>query len=204
MNADSKAGLTAREALEVLTPDPQDDPEQPTMLKSDLELWSGGTSWVDAEYDERLGEALRPIIPLDPRPLLEPLANGEWYAKGFRSPIEPSSHPEQIPAHLWAVLNLDFDRNAASAGGLEYKGLECFEGRSDHPVSMAPAEKKCRLWLTEKFKAPKSEKKLNCQAAAKDQFEGLSNRGFLRAWTEAMAESTTHTSWHKPGPINSS
>ncbi len=41
---------------------------QATMIKSDLELWSGGTTWVDAEYDERLGEALRPI-PLDLRGL---------------------------------------------------------------------------------------------------------------------------------------
>jgi hypothetical protein len=41
---------------------------QANMVKSDLELWSGGTTWVDAEYDERLGEALRPI-PVDLRGL---------------------------------------------------------------------------------------------------------------------------------------
>ena len=41
---------------------------QANMMKSDLELWSGGTTWVDAEYDERLGEALRPI-PVDLRGL---------------------------------------------------------------------------------------------------------------------------------------
>ena len=41
---------------------------QANMLKSDLELWSGGTTWVDAEYDEKLGEVLRPV-PLDLRGL---------------------------------------------------------------------------------------------------------------------------------------
>ncbi len=30
-------------------------------IRSDVALYSGGITWVDAEYDERLGEALRPI-----------------------------------------------------------------------------------------------------------------------------------------------
>ena len=34
---------------------------QANKIKSDLELWSGAITWVDAEYDERLGEVLRPV-----------------------------------------------------------------------------------------------------------------------------------------------
>ncbi len=34
---------------------------QAHMIKSDLELWDGGTTWVDAEYDEKLGDVLRPV-----------------------------------------------------------------------------------------------------------------------------------------------
>lgn len=31
------------------------------VVRSDISLYAGGTTWVDAEYDERLGEALRPM-----------------------------------------------------------------------------------------------------------------------------------------------
>jgi hypothetical protein len=31
-------------------------------IRSDVALYSGGITWVDAEYDERLGEALRPLM----------------------------------------------------------------------------------------------------------------------------------------------
>lgn len=31
------------------------------VVRSDLNLYAGGTTWVDKEYDEKLGEALRPI-----------------------------------------------------------------------------------------------------------------------------------------------
>ena len=41
---------------------------QAHMIKSDIELWAGGHTWVDAEYDEKLGAALRPV-PLDLRGL---------------------------------------------------------------------------------------------------------------------------------------
>jgi hypothetical protein len=31
------------------------------VVRSDINIYPGGTTWVDAEYDERLGEALRPL-----------------------------------------------------------------------------------------------------------------------------------------------
>jgi hypothetical protein len=31
-------------------------------VRSDLAIYAGGVTWVDAEYDERLGEALRPMV----------------------------------------------------------------------------------------------------------------------------------------------
>ncbi len=30
-------------------------------VRSDMQIFSGGTTWVEAEYDEKLGEALRPV-----------------------------------------------------------------------------------------------------------------------------------------------
>ena len=32
------------------------------VVKGDLALYAGGVTWIDAEYDERLGEALRPLV----------------------------------------------------------------------------------------------------------------------------------------------
>lgn len=32
------------------------------VVRSDVSIYAGGITWVDAEYDERLGEALRPLI----------------------------------------------------------------------------------------------------------------------------------------------
>lgn len=37
---------------------------QADMVRGDAQLYAGGVTWVDAEYDERLGAALRPL-PLD-------------------------------------------------------------------------------------------------------------------------------------------
>lgn len=34
-------------------------------VRSDVSIYSGGVTWVDAEYDERLGEALRPLITVE-------------------------------------------------------------------------------------------------------------------------------------------
>ena len=191
MTGDERDGLTAREALDHIE---AEFPETKPIESSDIELWKGGTTWVDAEYDERFGRFGESL-------LINALIDGTWYATGFRVPAELR---KQIPVNFWSFLVVDYQTNTASGGGHEFVGLEFFEGEPDHPVSMDLAGKKCRLWLTEKFKAPKSEKKLDCQDVAMDQFKGLSNRGFLRAWTEAMSESTTHTSWNKPGPINSS
>lgn len=35
---------------------------QEGVVRSDLAVYDGGVTWVDAEYDERLGEALRPLM----------------------------------------------------------------------------------------------------------------------------------------------
>jgi hypothetical protein len=37
---------------------------QADIIRGDMQLYAGGTTWADSEYDERLGAALRPI-PLD-------------------------------------------------------------------------------------------------------------------------------------------
>lgn len=51
--------LTLLEAGELATRPPLIATKQ--AIRSDLAIYAGGVTWVDAEYDERLGEVLRPI-----------------------------------------------------------------------------------------------------------------------------------------------
>lgn len=52
--------LTLMEAGEVSVRPPLVATQQ--AVRSDVALYAGGITWVDAEYDERLGDALRPLI----------------------------------------------------------------------------------------------------------------------------------------------
>ncbi len=82
----SNQNLTPREAIDLLEPEAEPEPEA-GMVKPDLDdLWSGGTTWVDAEYDERLPLALRPDRRPDDRRLIDRLIAGTWYATGHRVP----------------------------------------------------------------------------------------------------------------------
>ena len=132
---DTKDGLTAWEALELLFPEPEPEPEakSETMIKSDLELWSGGTTWVDAEYDERLG--FRPNLNVPS--FLDLLQEGSWYGTGFRVPVDPTLPRERIKPDLWDILGIDPDNNTASGGGLEYSGLRFYE---ESPRKRKPRE----------------------------------------------------------------
>ena len=78
----NKDGLTAWEAIRLLSPEPEHDP---------LKLFPGGLAYYDMECDPRLRpEAL----------LLDWLCDGAWYAMGLRKPVEPNDQPGHIPAHL--------------------------------------------------------------------------------------------------------
>ena len=129
---DTKDGLTAWEAIQLLFPEPEPEPEakSETMIKPDLEPWSGGTTWVDHEYDERLRESLGPGSAVWPWPAVLSfqglLLEGSWYGKGFRVPVDPTAGRERIQADLFDILSIDLDDNAAAGGGLEYEGLRFF------------------------------------------------------------------------------
>ncbi len=81
-------------------------------------------------------EAKRLVFP---RVLKALLADGSWYATGLRTPIDPNKHSEHIPAHLWDVLNINFEGNTASGGGLEYVRLWVYEGEYERRLTAAPS-----------------------------------------------------------------
>ena len=71
--------LTILEAGEFATRPPMIATEN--AVRSDLQIFSGGVTWVDADYDEKMGEALRPI-QLDER--------GLQFGVGLREDIRKS------------------------------------------------------------------------------------------------------------------
>ena len=93
-------GLTAWEALDLLYPEQPRDPE----VRSDVNLYAGGVTWIDSEYD-------RPKGLSEFEGLLE---DGIWYATGYRS---GSDKREQTPADLWTVLSINRDGDSASGIG---------------------------------------------------------------------------------------
>ena len=142
--------LTAREALAILEPEPAEE-----IIKSDLELWSGGWTWVDAEYDEKLRE----VLGLGFVRLVDALIAGTFHATGYRGPVVPESQMEDIPSHLWKVLELDQDGKAASGGGLEYFGLEFHEdtgpATSDPELPLRPNSERAYKERVTKFRETK-------------------------------------------------
>ena len=131
MATKSKDGLTAWEAIRLLSPEPGRDPLE--FFPGD-QLFAGAATWVDRAYDTRLRPEAR---------LLDRLADRAWYAMGLRKPFEPNDQPEHIPAHLWDVLDLHLDANVASGGGLEYHGLRFYESEGIvKPPEPAEAERR--------------------------------------------------------------
>ena len=195
-----KRGLTAREAIKHLTPPlTREDREQIDRVNSDFGLWSGGTTWVDAEYNEKYGEVFA-----GPQPLLDKLANGAWYARGYREPVEPSSKEERVQVKLWRVLNLDVEANTASGGGLKYVGLLFYEGHRDGtkisprgPVRLGDL----RTWMEKRVaslrEAGERSSVRDDEKAARKRFKGHS---ISRDWiTKLRDELPVPAEWSTPG-----
>ena len=106
------------------------------VVKSDIELFAGGRTWVDELYDERLGEALRPLtqdlrgIPLsqemraDTRGILQAC----FYLNKLR-PFTPTTDP-QMTAFQAGQIVADYIRQALplfEPMEMEYNGGLCKE-----------------------------------------------------------------------------
>ena len=123
----NKRGLTAWGAVRQLLLEAEME------IKPDRDLRSGGTTWVDTEYYKKYG-----LLQL-----LDWVADGTWYAKGRRTPLDPNKQDEHIPKHLWAVglLKMYPDDNTVSGGGLEYIRVLYYEGEHKPVVMKAPRPK---------------------------------------------------------------
>ena len=180
-----KKGLTAWDAVYYLS-----DGVSP-MAKSDLELWFGGTAWVNVEYDTNFH-----------RSLLGRLRKETWYETGYCLPRKLPSKREPIPADVWCAPTFNPRAGTVSGGGLKFVGVRFHEAETAAPDPSAGAVTKCRKWLVELMMDRRTKTVPQLQDEA-GQF-GVSGAGFKRALRHAKEQSTTHESWHRPGPTGSS
>jgi len=117
---DDEEGLTVWEAMQQFADPPPED------LKSDVQLFAGGITFVDEEYDERLRD------PLLLGRLTDALRDGDWYAEGYEEPVKSQSEPVPVQTPLWHVLVLD-ETGAAEGGGLRYVGLRIYKTKPATP-----------------------------------------------------------------------
>ncbi len=193
---DTKDGLTAWAALQVLGPVPERSDSSSKLSKFKPEVRPAPRTWVDAMHDYNLLWTLRVSRFTDL------LRKGSWHAKGFRAPVEPTARRERIPPEKWEILSIDLDDNSASGGGIEYVGLRFFEAKPGAKKTKK-AENQCCEWLVEVMKAKRRKVLSQLKEEAGQKIPGLSDKAFKRAWKFAKDQPTTHESWQPRGPIPS-
>ncbi|VTZ24961.1 hypothetical protein MPC1_190012 [Methylocella tundrae] len=93
------------------------------------------------------------------------------------------------------------ENNLQPSSKADRHSLNCSSCSSrDAALSMASAQRRCQLWLTEQIKSSphRSTPKMEMWEQARGQFPGLSRRGFDAAWAESV-RATGATKWSQPG-----
>ena len=126
------------------------------------------------------------------------LRSGELYGEGYLAPVDPDGRGRaRVPARLWDVLDVHLLDDGASGGGLEYASVLFFKAAL---TGTAKAVYDARLALIDIMMCEKRDTKDLCFDRAEELDNKLTRRGFDSAWSAALAEPTTHASWHRPGP----
>ena len=173
----TKDGLTAWEAIQRLFPEPE--PEH--MIKSDIQLWAGGHTWVDTEM--WWTNAVLSFQDL--------LRNDSWYAKGCRVPVDPTPRSKRIHPDLWDILVIDPDNNTASGGGLEFAGLRFYEKKkvetsiSREPVRRADLRRFMEQRIAHLKEAGDRSNAREDETAARKHFK---DRSVSRAWIKELRD----------------
>lgn len=170
--------------------------------------WNGGTAL--------------PSYDAAKRTILAALVDGQLHCWGLANGA--GDLVEITPLH-WAGLDFYFTKASlpyaapphpdhSRPGATHWHGLKfrrddvlvLWPDPLDHPGLAPPrkttvaAEKKCQEWLEGLMRSGDPTKnKGDYQGEAIAKFDGLSNKGFLRAWGNAAAQ-VNKASWTKPGP----
>ena len=135
------------------------------------------------------------------------LVNGDWHMSGYRVGKKPPTR-ENVRARYSEFLKIDPDNDTAAGGDFEFVGVKFHPAPPPQPPakSIAKVRTECYKWLINLMKNPRDRHKddIMDEALYPGRFPRLTERQFLKAWSEAKAAPTTHESFDKPGPVKGS
>ncbi len=156
--------------------------------------------------EEQAEKALHDVMIKRLKGMLAELRSGELVVEGIKEPPSHGLARGGVAAGFWSRSSVRVNFERGLLGDRRGKTVEVIfsdlrvieapgSSKHDGQASKSSAVKACEQWLREQGEGPTMPKDDYWQIAKK-RFKGLSERGFDRAWANAVGD---YPRWTKPG-----